>query len=167
MLVSLLRYSGEVLTLHFPFSFANLWFLLLSWRKRPKTGFLLSLSVLLTLLFLTPQLDEGHLDWLWGPGARNDSYGEFPPSSKEPEPRDKRLLPKVTQRMSARASQSGYLSTAVLRICFQVLLEGGVILTQPWEVTNTTSILYSLYYDYLGLSCLPNGLETLGGRKRE
>lgn len=70
--------------------------------------------------------------------------------------------------MNGRGALSGYLSTAMFRICFQVLLVGGMILYSAvgGDLCNICPV-HSLYPEYSGCSYLPNELETLRGRKME
>lgn len=146
----------------------SLSFLLLSWREKggQKPG---SSRRTPHFLFLTTRLGEGHVDWLWVVGQQVTAsvlHGEFPPFSKEPDSRQRKLLPADTWSMNDRASWSGYLSTVVFRICFQILPEGGMILYSALggDLYNIYPVS-SFYPGHLGLSYLPNGLKTLGGRK--
>lgn len=162
----MLSYPGELPTLCFPFSFANLSFLLLIWREKEAGSWFFPKSPCSPyFLVVESSADEGCVDWLWGPGAKSDCFcfkWRVPSISWEPESREARLLPEATKN-----EWQGFIIYFFTAVTFtsKSYLSVGWFCTQPWGVTFTTSILYSLYHNDSGLSYLPNGLKILRVRK--
>lgn len=162
----MLSYFGEVPTLCFSFSFATLFPTFNLERERGwKLGF--------SWVSLFSLLSCGILSWwgLCGLAVRSwDNkwlllfYMESSLHFLEKQSPERRSCCLKPLRMNDRASQTNYFFTAVT-FTSKSYLSMGWFCTQPWDVTYTTSITYSLYHDDSGLSYRPNGLKILGGRK--